>query len=86
MIIIRSQDRTILIEVNEVQINTSENSREVWYKNGLVSCKLGTYETKERALEVLDMIQERIMLGTKYDTIWNGTRTTKDHVFEMPKE
>lgn len=84
MIIIRSQDRTILIEVNEIHV--SGNERELWHQDRLVSYKLGEYASKERTLEVMDMIQQRIISGTKYDTIWNGTRTIKDHVFQMPEE
>lgn len=47
---------------------------------------LGVYETEERAKEVLDMIQDRLMQGTKYDSIYNGKRTTRDFVFQMPEE
>ncbi|WP_460285035.1 hypothetical protein [Clostridium botulinum] len=47
---------------------------------------LGEYETEKRTLEVLDMIEDRIIKGNKFDDIYNGKRTTKDFVFQMPQE
>ncbi|MDU5117192.1 MULTISPECIES: hypothetical protein [Clostridium] len=47
---------------------------------------LGEYETEKRALEVLDMIEDRIIKGNKFDDIYNGKRTTRDFVFQMPQE
>ncbi|RXI50670.1 hypothetical protein DP130_01500 [Clostridium tetani] len=84
MIIIRSQSRETLGNYKELGIN---KNRILGYSHVSEYCTcLGEYKTEERALEVLDMIQERIISGTKSDSIWNGTRTTKDCVFEMPEE
>ncbi|KOR24159.1 hypothetical protein [Clostridium sp. L74] len=47
---------------------------------------LGEYATEKRALEVLDMIGDRIIKGNKFDDIYNGKRTTRDFVFQMPQE
>lgn len=47
---------------------------------------LGEYATEERAIEVLDLIQKRIIEGSKFDDIYNGKRTTRDFVFQMPQE
>lgn len=66
---IRSQDKMNLVKINQVSINYQDNKQIIanyvpeLYENS--SCYyelLGTYSTKERALEVLDEIEERIML------------------------
>ena len=50
---IRSQDRTTLEKIDTIQI--CQNPDNTWFFNtGLV---IGKYKTKERALEVLDEIQ-----------------------------
>lgn len=50
---IRSQDKYTLMKIEEIQI--CENSDKTWFMNaGIV---LGKYATKERALQVLDEIQ-----------------------------
>ncbi|HID0823855.1 hypothetical protein [Clostridium botulinum] len=45
---------------------------------------LGEYATEERAIQVLDMIEDRIMQGTRFDEIQSGKRKTRDFVFQMP--
>ncbi|EPY6430848.1 hypothetical protein [Clostridium sporogenes] len=45
---------------------------------------LGEYATEQRAIEVLDMIEDRVMQGTRFDEIQNGKRKTRDFVFQMP--
>ena len=66
---IRSQDREKLIKVKGLYVEKypSSNNRYAIYNffyDDLDDCDipLGTYETRERALEVLDEIEERIML------------------------
>ena len=63
---IRSQEKESLLKIENISID-NEN----WILGNLISddnksiCdywKLGHYETKERALEILDEIDERIML------------------------
>ena len=58
---IRSQDREVLTKV--VDIYKDADTNEIWSKSsfGIKNC-LGIYATKERALEVLNEIEERIML------------------------
>lgn len=87
---IRSQDKKYFIEVNAFEIKRTgnvyfvigyhtENSNDdiYWY--------FGNYSSEEKAIKVLDMIQEKIMHGNrlikkdKYDL-------RIDAVFEMPKE
>ncbi|MGO5074322.1 hypothetical protein ACTQ4K_10320 [Clostridium sporogenes] len=47
---------------------------------------LGEYATEQRAMEVLDMIEDRIMQGTRFDEIQSGKRKTRDFVFQMPEK
>lgn len=47
---------------------------------------LGEYETKERAIEVLDEIQKHLVAGSKYDTLHSGRRNMHEKVFNMPEE
>ncbi|NFD28818.1 hypothetical protein EXN57_02125 [Clostridium botulinum] len=78
---IRNQDKSVLGTLNVIQVN-----KNIIYGNigGSENGILGEYETEERALEVLDMIEDRIMQGTKFDEIQNGKRKTRDFVFQMP--
>ena len=62
---VRNQDKTILQKVDNLLISDGNNAKGTFsiYTNLLPSKNvLGTYKTKERALEVLDEIEERIML------------------------
>ena len=56
---IRSQDRTFLRKVNTIGI---VECRDFWSIDENLTVSFGKYKTKERALEVLDEIEERIML------------------------
>ena len=54
---IRSQDKKDLIKVDYISYEIAiEDKHILWYK----SIDLGTYKTKERALEVLDEIQNML--------------------------
>jgi len=84
---IRSQDKRTLIQPNRIDIDYK--SIIVWQNN--YNCDetyLGTYETKERALEVLDEIQ-RLITDLQYMSyaIPNDTFTGyRPNVYGMPKE
>ena len=56
---IRSQDRTFLRKVNKIGIL---EGRDFWSIDENLTVSFGKYKTKERALEVLNEIEERIML------------------------
>lgn len=65
---IRTQDRMNLVQIKQISLNYQNNKQVIanyepeQYENS--SCFyefLGTYKTKERALEVLDEIQELLM-------------------------
>lgn len=80
---IRSQDKENLIQPTRLFIAFDKNIA-TW--DGNIMIDLGNYETKERALEVLDEIQKTIethILGqvtTEWDAWYKST------VYEMPKE
>lgn len=58
---VRSQDKEFLMKVDNINLGLSEPIRIFTYVDGTVtSFILGTYKSKERAIEVLDEIQERI--------------------------
>lgn len=70
---IRSQDRMNLVQIKQISLNYQNNKQVIanyepeQYENS--SCfyeLLGTYKTKERALEVLDEIQKIFYNNQKY--------------------
>ena len=84
---IRSQDKTDLVKVDRLTIDDT-NSIFGDYNDFY----LGTYKTKERALEVLDAIHQRLvniqcieLAGVEYITS-HMKRTGVDCVYEMPEE
>lgn len=96
---IRSQDRMNLVKIKQINVNYRDSRHiianyipEMYENAGEYYELLGTYETKERALEVLDEIQE---LFIKKDIV--KSELNKDGltmvsmpitciVYEMPKE
>lgn len=84
---IRSQDKKELVKVNNLAV--IEN-RMVFINNGNGRATLGTYKTKERALEVLDEIQKhlipKILLENKSWDIQEIKILPEIYVYEMPKE
>ena len=81
---IRSQDKTILTKINEdIYIydnldKTSTIRTDKW--------QLGTYKTKERALEVLDEISENMRLSFVYYDEFKGTLPKPCVIYQMPEE
>lgn len=77
---VRSQDKERLIKVNQLEYDYTKIKEEERHKIITVlnnDCfVLGIYKTKERALEVLDEIQEYINSDISFNL----------NVYEMPKE
>ena len=69
---VRSQKGLVLKKINELMVEhkTGEN---IYFITDGRSCVLGEYETNERAVEVLDEIQERITILNLMSTI-NGEK------------
>lgn len=103
---IRSQDKEELLKIDNVRIKNEYEQKKVndnygrtcAYINGAYKCSyiysdstwLGEYKSKERALEVLDEIQDMIINnGIKnevYDEISGCYYATKKNIYEMPME
>ena len=90
---IRSQDKMNLVKIKQINVNYRDSRQiianympEMYENAGEYYELLGTYETKERALEVLDEIQKTIethilgQVSTEWNTWYKGT------VYEMPQE
>lgn len=71
---IRSQDKELLIKASGIEIDPSSNGTNINAVAGDECNYLGTYQNKERCLEILNLIQSIIREGAKYV------------VFEMPEE
>ncbi|MCC0654239.1 hypothetical protein [Clostridioides sp. ES-S-0001-03] len=85
MIIIRSQDRLDLMRVNRIEISNKQVG--AVFEEESNAREIGRYKSEERAIEVLNRIQDAIIAGTKFDIInKDGVRYYKEKVFEMPVE
>ncbi|AUM88322.1 hypothetical protein [Clostridium botulinum] len=75
---IRSQGKDVLVHCENIEVDGLSVYGSHYF--------LGEYATEERAIEVLDLIQKRIIEGSKFDEIYSGKRKTRDFVFQMPQE
>ena len=84
MIWIRSQDKRRLLKANYVRKNGS--FIEVVHSD--MGCTLmGIYSTEEKALKVLDMIQETIIHNeTVYAHEFSGSGVRDYDIFQMPED
>lgn len=90
---IRSQDKEILMKIDNINLGLDVDSNEpcrlfTFVGGAVTSFTLGIYRSKERALEVLDEIQKKINLinlghdfGSPMIDLKNPT-----YIYEMPKE
>lgn len=84
---VRSQDKEVLTRVVDIWKDTDKN--EIWSKSSFATKNcLGIYKTKERALEVLDEIQNKINLinlghdfGSPMIDLKNPT-----YIYQMPEK
>ncbi len=80
---IRSQDKKILTEIHDVEIDSGFKA----WGSGLL---IGEYSTEEKALKVLDEIQNAIENTNYYniDNLCLGTYALKrgSQVYEMPQD
>lgn len=92
---IRSQDKMNLVQIKQISLNYQDNKQvianyvpEQYENSGCYFELLGTYKTKERALKVLDEIQEHIgflnveMCAGRFGEL----DFQSDIIFQMPKE
>ena len=86
---VRSQDKEILMKVDN--INLGPNRLFTFVGGVTTSFTLGTYKTKERALEILDEIENHL-INSSFARKTNGLGEVKDiipnplFIYEMPKE
>lgn len=85
---VRTQDKMQLVKINEIHIKVDEDGFVgIWVDDKKESLKyfLGTYKSKERALEVLDEIQNllipKVILNT-YSVENKETAYSKELVIE----
>ena len=102
---IRSQDKMNLVQIKQININYQNNKQvianyipEMYENAGEYYELLGTYKTKERALEVLDEIQKTIINNEVIRIIMPNVKDMRGNeelykenvfntmVYEMPKE
>lgn len=95
---IRSQDKSSLVKVDNLYVSVGnyicyyvEKGKEVPNTYYRPSGELGRYETHERALEVLDEIENHL-INSSFTRRTNGLGEVKDiipnplFIYEMPKE
>lgn len=71
---VRSQDKTFLRKVNTIGI---VEGRDFWSIDENLTVSFGKYKTKERAIEVLDEIQNYILLPNTDNSAY---------VYNMPED
>ena len=76
---IRSQDKKILTEIHDVEIDSGFKA---WGSGSLI----GEYSTQEKAIKVLDMIQEKI-IERELMNFGLAKRFSYEHcAFQMPQD
>lgn len=83
---IRSQDRTFLRKLNTIGI---VEGRDFWGIDENLTVSFGKYKTKERALEVLDEIQDEL-IGSDFMPMEKDEEVVltcgSARIYEMPEE
>ncbi len=89
---IRNQDKTLLSKVDRIVLEDFDNCKPKIYSNNDF---LGEYETKERALEILDEIQNGLLanfnFNGSYEEVDLKIKTKMINglygvIYEMPKD
>ena len=83
---IRSQDKEKLVKANDIAIEM--NMIYGYFDKNTEYEHLGSYATKERALDVLDEIQNFMLCNREYGYTANVyiNELAKCYIYEMPKE
>lgn len=85
--LIRSQDKRMIVNFDNictVSAFPEKNREDIYVEDGTGSLMVGRYSTKEKAMKVLDMIQDAYckFMSVKNDDAWGG----KESVFYMPED
>lgn len=85
---LRSQNKKILINANNIRIISDSHSYDIisdFYDGEYYY--LGEYSTEEKALKVMDMIEDRIRLSEMFKLhIYEPLNITDQFVFQLPKD
>lgn len=91
----RSQDRMNLVKVRQISLDYQNNKQiianympELYENSGEYYEILGTYKTKERAIEILDEIQEAKLGNFHYRCPSNVKISSKEDtiIYQMPED
>ena len=85
--LIRSQDKRMIVNFDNictVSAFPEKDSEDIYVEDGTGSLMVGRYSAKEKAMKVLDMIQEAYckFMSVKNDDAWDG----KESAFYMPAD
>lgn len=85
--LIRSQDKRMIVNFENictVSAFPEKDSEDIYVEDGTDSLMVGRYSTKEKAMKVLDMIQEAYceFMAIRNGDMWCG----KESVFQMPED
>lgn len=89
---IRSQNRDVLVNVNDICFNKLNIHSEIIYQfrcygYGDDYYILGEYSTEKKAMKVMDMIEDRIRLSEMFKLhIYEPLNRTDQFVFQLPKD
>ncbi len=96
---IRSQNRDVLVNVNDICFNKLNIHSEIIYQfrcygYGDDYYILGEYSTEEKAMRVMDMIQKQIVRSESYEIVrpilksdpFNPYLKKREVVFNMPED
>jgi len=85
---VRSQDKRILQKVDNIFLDANYGNKRISTYDG-DNTELGTYKTKERALEVLDEIQDEL-IGSDFMPIEKNEEVVltcgSAKIYEMPEK
>ena len=87
---VRSQDRKLLIYADRICMKKSYGY-EIYQQDENGTITLGIYSSEQKALKVIDMIHDKIMLGSlKYEDVKSNDNTQQwlksEFVFNMPAD
>ena len=83
---VRNQAKTYLYKIDN--INIDDNDFTLYYQLSWGQVELGQYKSKERALEILDEIQNFMLCNKeyKYTTIVSINELGGCYIYQMPEE
>ena len=85
--LIRSKSKQSIVNLDNIDTITVSSTGEIYSFNGASKARIGKYSTEEKAIKVLDMLQETYL---QYGTISNNRGiygvVTVPKIFQMPQD